>query len=211
MPNPVQIIARLACIATSLAAADKPFLRIISPVNGVVVRPGQKLLVKVTGAGEYSGIGVLGEEVVGGIQAPMGKPPWIISVMIPSEPGKTSLTAISTTLSGTEVESNTVEIDVEPVEIPPADFSHQAVRSMSLGGCLTFANESRCSGLPLMIYGTYPDGTVLSLNRSTRLKPVSQSPSIVAVSKDGSTLFGVARGAAKIVVFGKYTIDIKVH
>src|ERR1017187_872400 len=122
MLNPVQIIARLACIATSLAAADKPFLRIISPVNGAVVRPGQKLLVKVTGAGEYPGIGVLGGELSGGIDAPMGKAPWVIPVAISLEVelGKTSLTATSSTLSGIEVESNTVEVDVEPVEIPHA-------------------------------------------------------------------------------------------
>lgn len=210
MQNPVQIIARLAYIATALAAADKPFLRIISPVNGAVVRPGQKLAVKVTGAGEYPGLGVLGADVVGGIQAPMGKPPWIISVVLPAEPGKTDLSAIGTTLSGIEVESNTVEVDVEPVEIPHA-VSLQAVDVMSVGSCMVVTNESRCSGLLLMITGTYPDGTIVSLNRSTRLKPVSQSPSIVAVSKDGSTLLGLSKGTAKIVVFGKDAIDIKVY
>jgi hypothetical protein len=212
VPKPVQIIARLACIATWLAAADKPFLRIISPVNGAVVRPGQKLLVKVTGAGEYPGILVLGGELAGEIQAPMGKAPWVIpiAVSLEVELGKTSLTAISTTLSGTEVESNIVEIDVEPVGIPPVEFSHQAVRSMSVGDCLIITNESPCSGLPLMIYGTYPDGTVVSLNRSTRLKPVSLSPSVVAVSKDGYTLLGVSPGTATIMVFTKYAIDIKV-
>ena len=170
------------------------------------------MLVKVTGAGEYPGAGVLGEELAGVIEGPLGKPPWTILVQVSQETelGRTLLTATSFTTSGIEVNSDAIELDVEPVEIPPIDFSPQEARTLSVGGCMEITNQSSC-GMALLITGSYPDGTVVSLSRSTMLKPVSQSPSIVAVSKDGSTLFGVSRGTAKVVVFDKYALDIKVY
>jgi hypothetical protein len=188
---------------------DKPFLRIVSPANGAVVRPGQKLAVKVAGSGEYPGLGILGEEVAGAIMAPMGKPPWIISVALPAQPGKISLTATGTTVSGTEVNSDTIEIDVEPAEIPPVDFEPPTL-SISRGDCVRLTDEGRC-GLSLRVHGTYPDGTRIYMNNSTRIKFISQIPSIAAVSRDGSTLYGISSGSTKIVVFGKFKVDVTVH
>jgi hypothetical protein len=108
------------------APAGRPFLRILSPGNGSVVRPGQKLIVKVAGAGNYSAVMVQGSEgAVGGIEKSAGKPPWAIAVSIPpdSEPGKQTLIVMGVETSGTDVMPAEIEIDVEPAQIPPVVFS----------------------------------------------------------------------------------------
>jgi hypothetical protein len=206
------IAAVFATLGLELAAQSaQPSLRILLPANGTVVRPGQKLMVSVTGQGEYPEILVAGESVAGIKEAPLGKPPWLIPVEIgPIDPGKTSFLAVSTTVSGTEVASNKVEIDVEPDEIPPIHFLDQ-ILLVPVGGCLSLTYEGQCVGVWVFIVGKYDDGTEANMNNSTRLNPVSQAPSIAAVSPDGSTLIGVSPGTTKLVVFGKYSIDVRVY
>ncbi len=220
MTTPIRVTARLTCIAIVLAGVPlvpaqqtgKPFLRIISPANGAVARPAQKLAVKVTGAGNFRGVLVLGEIVTGALDAPMGKPPWLIPVEIPlsANLGKTSIIAIGATASGDDVESNDLEIDVEPAEIPPVTFDPSAL-FIPLGGCIVLTNTSHCSGLALSVYGTYADGTQAYLNQSTKITFVSRAPSIAALNRDGTAILGRSPGSTKIVVFGKYAIDVTVR
>ncbi|HXP88869.1 MAG TPA: hypothetical protein VN841_29385 [Bryobacteraceae bacterium] len=215
------MIPRLTGMATVLAAvslvpaapADKPTLRIVSPANGAVVRPGQKLMVKLTGAGDYVGVLVGGEVAMGVIDAPLGKPPWTVLVEFSSEtePGKAQLAALGRTVSGEDVASNSIEIDVEPVEIPPVEFSPSAL-IIPLGGCIAVSDEASAVCQPgLRVWGIHADGTRVSLNRSTRIKFVSQSPSVTTLNRDGTALLGLSRGSTKVVVFGKYTVDVAVR
>jgi hypothetical protein len=218
--NLIQILPRLTWLAAASAAfallaaapAGKPFIRIISPANAAVIRPGQKLMVKVTGAGEFQAVGVLGPVGLGATAPPFGKQPWIVPFEIPMEtdPGKTYFTAIAVTLSGIEIDSKPIEIDVEPAEIPPVSFSQDPI-VISVGGCLSLSNESRCLGPSLLVSGTYSNGPSVSLNESTRITYVSQAPSIAAVSRDGQSVVGVSPGSTKISVFGKYTVNVKVY
>jgi hypothetical protein len=179
-----------------------------------VVRPGQTLTVKVTGAGEYAGIAVFGSEgSAGGFAGkPPGKAPWTIPVRLNAEPGKETLTVTGVLLSGEEVEPTEVEIDVEPVEIPPIVFSQPPPLLIPRGLCVSFyREESPPCGMGLFVSGAYPDGTNVNLSRSTRWRVVSQDPSIVQVTRDGSAIVGRSSGSTKVVFFGKYSLDVTVR
>jgi hypothetical protein len=117
--------------------------------------------------------------------------------------------AMGITEEGAEVQSGLINIDVEPVEIPPVKF-HPPFVFISFGSwCVGLTNDSFCP--PLLIYGTYPDGTVVSLNRSTRITLSSQAPSIAQISPDHASLLGVSPGSTKVLFFGKYPIDVTVQ
>jgi hypothetical protein len=158
----MRIAAVLAIVGSLLAASpEKPTLRIISPANGAVVRPGQKLTLKITGRGAFSGVAVFaaayhgGESQIGinGVVEPMGKPPWLVSLEIPlkTDPGLYSLVAFGTTVSGTEAESKEVNIDVEPVEIPRVTFSWPAL-VVAVDRCISlYRQESPDCGFGLFI------------------------------------------------------------
>jgi hypothetical protein len=213
-------IVRLLCISGALAAvaavilhaqANKPFLRIISPANWAVVRPGAKAVVSVTGEGEWRVIAVVGEVGLNALfLPPMGKPPWAMSGEIPldTELGKTELRASGATVSGTLVDADPIEIDVEPAEIPPVTFSQPALVSPP-GLCVRLQDGAPCS-FSLGVLGTYADGTEVGMNRSSLIKFRSLSPSIAAVSQDGGALYGLAPGSTKLIVFDKYSIDVTV-
>jgi hypothetical protein len=222
LPNPIRLVARLTCVAVLAGSVriapaqplSKPFLRIISPANGAVVRPRQTMMVKVTGAGEYAGIAVLGSEgSAGGINGkPAGRPPWTIPVRLNAEPGKEALMVAGALPSGEEVDSDPIEIDVEPAEIPRVVFSHPPPLLVPRGVCVSFyREESPSCGMGLFVSGIYPDGTEVNLSRSTRWKIVSQDPSIAQVTRDSSALVGQSPGSTKVVFFGKYTLDVTVR
>jgi hypothetical protein len=211
----------LFAVAASLAAPpEKPMLRIISPVNGAVVRPGGKLTVKVAGRGEYSSMSVIGEARLGEpwffrslVPPVLGEPlarPWeaVLDFPLKMHPGLYSLKASGTAISGGEVESEKINIDLEPPEIPPVTFSQPALR-IPVGGCVTVREGSpHTCEQTLSVFGTYPDGTRVSLNESAKIHCVSQAPTIV-LSKDG-VLVGVSAGTTRIIVLGKYTVDVTV-
>jgi hypothetical protein len=218
MRNPIAVITTIALAMTTggmLLAAPADKLRIISPRNGALLRPGQTLDVKVTGEGERPmNLFVIGGDVdIAGVNAgPLGKPPWIVPVGISFaiNPGKTEIAVTGTTGSGEEMFAS-VAVDVEPVEIPPVTFLPAAV-TIGVGTfCLKLHKEGSepCFG-DLSVIGTYADGTDVILNESTRINFVSQNPSIAAVSGNGAGLVGVSPGVTKLVVFGKYAVDVTV-
>ena len=144
------------------------------------------------------------------ITAPLGRQPWVIHMDIPLrvDPQPYSIMAMGITEAGSEVQSGLVHIDVEPAKIPPVSF-HPPFVFMSFGSwCVGLTNDSFCP--PLLIYGTYPDGTVVNLNRSTRITFRSQAPSIAQISPDHASLLGVSPGSTKVFFFGKYPIDVTV-
>ena len=217
-------LASLIIVCPLLAVPlEKPMLRIISPTSGIVVKPGQKVSFRITGSGIFTALEVVGEAMAGFEERP-GKPPWVVSVEIPenTDPGLYSLTATGNT-SETEVESiNKVNIDVEPTEAPPLLFSQRTL-VIPLGDCVVLrpgsprgdrqeeknrAPSGAC-GQNLFISGTYADGTNVTLNRSTKITFVSQAPSVAKVESD-SALVGVSAGKTKLVISGKYTIDVTV-
>jgi len=217
----IHVAGLLGAIGSSLAAPpEKPTLRIISPLNGAVVRPGGKLTVKVTGTGEFLSITVIGEARLGEpwffrslIPPVLGEPlarPWdaVLDFPLKMPPGLYTLKAGGSAMSGAEVESDKINVDLEPLEIPPVTFSPRALR-IPVGGCVTIRGGSPHTCLQtLSVFGTYPGGTRVNFNESTKIHCVSQAPSI-ALSKDG-VVVGVSAGSTRIIVLGKYTIDVTV-
>lgn len=207
-------VGLVTLVGASLASpAEKPFLRIISPANGAVVRPGQKVALKLTGAGDYEILTVVGAAgaVLGGNLRPVSKPPWTILLEIPldTDLGKTDIIAAGVTASKMEVDATPIEVDIEPVEIPPVTFDPPKL-SIPLGRCVAlWVGHSPCL-LSLDIDGTYPDGTKARLDGSSRIKSTSESPSIARVTQNGKSLAGISVGSTKLVVFGKYKIDVTV-
>jgi hypothetical protein len=193
-------------------------LRIISPANGTEITPDQELAVEITGEGEFLNISVAPSPVGGGdysilpagISAPSGRPPWVVPLDVPlkTDPQRYTIIAVGLTAAGTQVASAPVEIDVEPTEIPAVSFFNGPFITLSVKGCLALNNESGCP--PFLVFGTYPDGTEVNLNWSTRIQFVSQSPAIARISEDGSSLIGVSPGKTKLTVFGKYAVDVTV-
>jgi hypothetical protein len=150
-------------------------------------------------------------DIFGGIGGPVGKAPWIVPVgMRPAiNPGKIDIAVTGTTASGKEMFASVV-IDVEPVEIPPVTFLPATV-TISVGDCLGLQKDAPflCFST-LSINGKYPEGTDVILNESTRINFISQNPSIAAVSWNGAGLLGVSPGVTRLVVFGKYGVDVTV-
>ncbi len=214
------ISASLPAFCTPLAAQTEDHaLRIISPTKDMLVRPGRKVPVKITGSIELMALGVWGSSLhgegsdlnVSSISAPLGKSPWTVMFDVPLEvdPQQYSIWAMGISTEGVGVRSTEITIDVEPADIPPVTF-HPPFVLMPYGGwCVSLTNKSSC-GPPLEIYGKYPDGTEVNLNWSTRITYAPQDPSIARVSRDKSSLFGVSPGKTKVVVFGKYVIDVTV-
>lgn len=215
----ISVSSAFLMIGAPLAAqTEEQALRIISPANNALVRPGRKLPVKVTGNRSVSALAITGvpsdcgeANLWSAASVAPEKRVWTVMLDVPlnCDPEKYSIAAVGMTPEGAEVYSGLVTIDIEPVEIPQVSFGLQPVLMPFGGWCISLTSDSPC-GPSLLIWGTYPDGTMVSLNRSTRITYESQDPSIARVNPDKSSLVGLSPGKTKIMVFGKYAIDVTV-
>jgi hypothetical protein len=192
-----------------LLGGDQPrlSLRIVSPSSNALVRPGRKLDVTVIAEGTFETVGVsaggpLSEGFLG-VDLIAPKPShgriYLFSIQIPknADPGLYYLTAAGTTASGAMFDSDPISIDVEPADVPPVTLEPSAI-TLQIGSSQML---SACS--------KYADGTEVNLNGSSRINFVSQAPDIAGVERDGKVV-GRSAGSTKIVVFGKYTVDVTV-
>lgn len=199
----------LVLIASVLLSGAQPTLslRIVSPSSNVVVRPGRRLAVTVFAEGTFETVGVsaggplsegfLGVDVIE--PKPGHSRVYTFSIQIPknADPGLYYLTAAATTASGAMFDSDPVSIDVEPADVPPVTLEPSAI-TIQVGSSQMLSACSR-----------YADGTEVNLNGSSRINFVSQAPDIAGVDRDGKVV-GRSAGSTKIVVFGKYTVNVTV-
>ena len=214
------VFAILTGLLLGAAIAHAQSLRIISPARGTVVSPGEKVVVRVTGSGSYTGLVVAGADVgfAGIIENPVGKPPWALpgEIRTADQAGKTSLVAEGVTTSGIEIKSNPVEIDVEPAGRPQAKISISPSSAIPLvSRCITLQDGTSADCVAdLDVAATNPDGSTILLNRSTGIKFLSLSPSVLRLSPDGTHFLLGSPGSTKIVVSGKYfataSVDVTV-
>jgi len=211
--------AVLVTIGTLLAAPPKKAtLRILSPRKGAVVRPGRKLNMTIAREGDIPAIliGVTGgpseeDDIAATFETkPFPGSVYHIPINIPLEtsPGLYSVGVDGNTVTGEEVASEDVEIDVEPAEIPPVRLDPPAWR-VSVGMCVAIRKGSDCV-VRLYVRGTYADGTEVLLNNSTRLTLTSDAPDIVDWNSDRTGLVGRSPGVAHVTVFGKYMLEVTV-
>lgn len=112
-----------------------------------------------------------------------------------------------------------VNVDVEPAEIPAVNLPPNLTLPVDSCIALKFYGDSgellSCA-INFFVSGTYLDGTNVTLNDSSKITFASQDPSIARVWEKRSSqarlaaLVGVSAGKTKLLVFGKYTIDVTV-
>jgi hypothetical protein len=179
-----------------IAAASKrllaqPRLRITSPQDRAVVRPGGKVEVTVsTSGGTFLGVGVIPHDPIA-LVAGLASPPYQFSIAIPMKIrlGLYTLTAMGRTESaGDPLFSDPVSIDVERPDSPGSITTNIPVVEGPVGGQMN-----------VRVTGTYGDGSTENLSSSTRTIYVSQVTSIATVDADGY-ITGIAPGSTSIVI-----------
>jgi hypothetical protein len=165
--------------------AQQATLRIVSPANLAVVHTGEKVVVTVEASGAKFKMLVLIPP--GAIPWPDGRaePPFAFPLSIPRDmlPGLYPIEVDGGTDTGGRITSNRIWIDVEPRGEPIS------VRPQS--------NDIELCGRmrgTVDVYGTYADGSTVTLTKSTRTSYVPEDPKILRVVPYG-TVEGVSPGS----------------
>ena len=180
----------LATLCSTMAQQSPPQLQITSPAAGTIVNPGQTISVSVLSpAGtSFSKVAVAGQDPLGSSSIATSVPSqFSISVPTNISPGTYMLTALGTTTAGKFVQSATILVDVERLDMPTsisADPPQVLFRSAG-------------QHAPLEIFATFPDGTSLTVTNSSHLAYTSSNHSVATVDKNG-VVTGVAKGSASI-------------
>jgi hypothetical protein len=194
------ILPLLGCgPSTSLYA--KPSLRISSPANNTVVRPGQILSAEVTAVGRFEQVVIIGQDPLGFIGALTKSSPYRFSIPIPSDltPGKYTLTANGAIARGVGATSDPIFIDVERPDRPTSLKIEPSNLDMDVG------DQS-----VLRVIGTYANGSEVDLTTSTQTTFVSRMPSVVTVSGDG-LVTAVGPGSTRILINKDFAVEVTVH
>ena len=182
-----------------LLSLAKPGLEVTVPITGTLVNPGQKLGVNVSTSNSYAQVIIAGSGPIGFSQ-PLTSPPFRFTIQIPAKitPGFYTLRAVGGSASGQLDYSDPISIDVERSD-PPISLKIEPER----------LDMSVRQKTLLDVVGTYKDGTVADLSKSSLTTYVSKSPDIVTVSGDG-LVTAVAPGTTKIIINGTFEIMVTV-
>jgi len=176
-------------------------LRIMSPANGTLVNPGQRLTIEVTATGgPFAHILLAGDLPTGGIQD-LTSPPYRFAFEIPKDvtPRRYAVWAWGFLDSGAEVHSNLVNIDVEPADAPVhlnVDPTPLYKHVGDIGYLITTA--------------TYRDGRFLDVMESTLVSYSSDNAAVARVDNVGR-VYAVGAGSANIKVsYGRLHVIVPV-
>ena len=152
-------------------------LQISSPADGSVASPGQTISVTVSDPNNvaYSQVAVLGEPV--GISSVATSVPAQFSLSIPANIScqRYTLVAAATTVSGQDVTSPEITIDVERSDSPTS--------LSTLMPSVTLDNLGET--FPVTILATFSDGSVLEVTESSNLVYSSSNSNVVSVDAMG--------------------------
>jgi hypothetical protein len=107
------LVLAMCLLATCLLAQAK--LEITSPIDRLLVHPGQTITVEASGSGAaFLQVILVGQDPLG-FYSPQAQSPYRLSVHIPSRisPGTYTLTAFGLSLSKQEITSQPLTIDIE--------------------------------------------------------------------------------------------------
>jgi hypothetical protein len=164
-------------------------LQITSPTNGAIVNPGQTMVVDVSVSGTVLATArITAQDPIKSVQVLIA-PPYQFSITIPSKirPGPYTLVAEGTSVSSAVPSSDPVSIDVERMDTP---------LSIAAGPALQLAIGEHSN---VRVDGTYSDGSVVDLSRSTQTTYDTDPAGIVSVTKEG-LVTGLAGGSTSIVI-----------
>lgn len=175
-------------------------LQITSPTNGAIVNPGQTMVVDVSASGVVlAAARITAQDPIKSGQVLIA-PPYQFAITIPTKirPGPYSLVAEGSSVSSAVPSSDPVSIDVERTDTP---------QSIAAGPVLELAIGEHS---PVRVDGTYTDGSVVDLSRSTQTTYDTDPAGIVSVTKEG-LVTGLAGGSTTIVIHHQnYLTVIKV-
>ena len=181
-------VAALLLLSIGDGVLHAQALQITSPANGTVVAPGQNIGVTVASSGTFQEVVVIGTGPIG-MSPILTAPPYQFSVAIPADmvPGQYWLTADGITAPGQGTTSGSISLTVERPDNPVSLSAQPGVMSFRL-------TEDQC---PLMVVGTFPDGSLIDVTASSYISYQSDAPSVAAVDGDGHVT-AVAPGSANI-------------
>jgi hypothetical protein len=196
-------LALVALAVFGAAPASLPaqaVLHITSPTNGAIVNPGQTMVVDVSASGAVlAAARITAQDPIKSGQVLIA-PPYQFSITIPTKirPGPYTLVAEGSSVGSAVPSSDPVSIDVERIDTP---------QSIAAGSVLELAIGEHS---PVRVDGTYTDGSVVDLSRSTQTTYDTDPAGIVSVTSEG-LVTGLAGGSTTIVIHHQnYLTVIKV-
>jgi Bacterial Ig-like domain (group 2) len=185
----IKLLATTLTLAT-VCLGQQPQLQISSPVGGTVFNPGQTISLTVTSPANtsFTSVGVVGEDPFG-VSSLATAVPAKFSFKVPAKiaMGKYQFTADGTTASGQAVEAAPVLIDIERPEFPVSLKINLAKLIFQTVG----------QAVPLSVFATFSDGTVVDVSESSYLTFVSSNPHVATVDARG-VVTAVASGSGSI-------------
>lgn len=189
----------LAASGACIAQQPPPQLQIASPADGAIVNPGQTVSVNVTSPANvaFTQVGIVGPDPLG-FSSIATSVPASFSLAIPTEIacGPLMLTAFAATSDGQSAQSATILIDVERPDLPTS--------LSALMPAIYFESQGEQS--PVVVLGTFTDGSVLDVARSSNLSYVSSNTSIATVDSSG-IVKAISTGATTVTA--TYTLGGK--
>jgi hypothetical protein len=208
MRNQIQPALYLACLATVFASmcasqqpSQTPSLRIVSPPNGTVVKPGDTIHVTVAAVGDFTGVMVVGADPLSDSKG-RTRPPWKFSIKVPKkdiDSGLSFITASGGLANGQSVDSDPIDIDVERPDPPLDIWTEPSFLNVEIG------RQNRFD-----VLGTYADDPSVDLTESTQTTLVSEDPNIAKVTPQHNIL-GVSAGKTRIIVDGRISVEVIVR
>ena len=196
------ILLLFAGLAAIPGRAQAQHIRIVSPSPDTVVRPGQTITVSVIADTSFEKLALIGQHPLG-VGMVVSEPaagilargqgelrPVRFQVAIPAQirPGTYRLTAMGT-MSGGEMESQAVTVDVERSDEPARIWIEpSAIASIHPG-----------ERIPVRVLGAFADSSQEELTKSSKTIFTSADPQVATVSADG-LVTGVAAGKTSIQV-----------
>ena len=171
-------------------------LQITNPASGTTLSPGQTVVVDVTASGgPFNGIMIVAPEDIN-VDTVLSSPPYEFSFTIPSQvtPGLTTIGALGLSASGPV--TTEIQVDIERPDSPQTITTDTSQLELAVG-----------DSVPVQVFGTYADGTMLRLTNSTQTTYLSQAPSVAGVSPYG-IVTAVAPGSTQIIVNGMVSVSV---
>jgi len=184
-------------------ASVQPILAISSPASNAVVNPGQTMTVNVTSPANvaFVNVGVVAEQPIGISTTLATGLPAQFTLNVPADIAcrRYIVTADGTTAAGQDV-STSVTIDVERSDMPTSiRAAHPSI-----------GFEAPGASVPIRIFGSFRDGNVLDVTRSTNVVYQSSDPMVATVSASGEVTALAAGDAVIAVTYGPRVQNISV-
>jgi hypothetical protein len=189
---PLRSLGILLVLGACLHAQNA--LKITNPTAGTVFHPGESVVVNVSASGAaFTSVTIIAPGYVNG-SAALSSPPYQFSFKVPPipspgiRPGINTIGIMGATVGAAGPVFTGVSIDIERSDSPVSISTDTSGFGLRIG-----------EKVPVQVYGTYSDGSIVDLNRSAQTTYTIQNPSIVTVDAAGFVT-AVAPGSTMIVV-----------